>query len=31
VQNHRAHMAETLGLAGPNRLLDFAVRHRDII
>jgi len=31
VQNHRAHMAEALGLSGPNRLLDFAVRHRDLL
>ncbi|MBL8381588.1 MAG: response regulator transcription factor [Burkholderiales bacterium] len=31
VQNHRAHIAEALGLAGPNRLLDFAIRHRDAL
>jgi DNA-binding NarL/FixJ family response regulator len=31
VQNHRANMAEVLGLSGPNRLLDFAIRYRDLV
>jgi DNA-binding CsgD family transcriptional regulator len=31
VQNHRAHMAEALGLAGPNRLIDFAIRHKELL
>lgn len=31
VQNHRANMAEALGLSGPNRLLDFAIRYRDLV
>jgi len=31
VQNHRAHIAEALGLSGPNRLLDFAIRYRNLV
>jgi DNA-binding NarL/FixJ family response regulator len=31
VQNHRARIAEVLGLRGANRLLDFAVRYRDLL
>lgn len=31
VQNHRAHMAEALGLEGRNALLAFAVRNRGLL
>lgn len=29
VQNHRANIVAKLGLAGPNALLEFALRHRE--
>ncbi len=31
VQKHRQNMAEKLGLHGPNRLLEYAVRHVQIL
>lgn len=29
VENHRANISAVLGLRGPNRLLEFAARHKD--
>ncbi len=31
VQNHRANMCSKLGLRGANRLLEFALEHRDVL
>jgi DNA-binding CsgD family transcriptional regulator len=31
VDSHRAHICEKLGLTGSNRLLQFALEHRDAL